>query len=156
MIYLLTGDIRTGKTTSIYLACNKRYDVGGFLTPDEGDKRVIYDIHNKRKYPFQVDHLVEESTIQVGRFTFLLSAFDKGKELIEHQLKNDNIKYIVLDEIGKLELKDQGFHPLVKKLLSINLSQDLIFVVRSFLLEEVIKKYKLNNFKVIDNISQVL
>ncbi len=156
MIYLFTGDIRSGKTTSIYLACFKRNDIGGFLSPDKGNLRILYDIFNKSHHPFQVDTLNKEETIQIGRFTFLKLAFDTGYDLVLDQLEKDDIKYIIVDEIGKLELKNEGFHKLILMLASKKTNIHLVFVVRSFLLDQVIEKYAFKEYKIIEDINQVL
>ena len=156
MIYILSGDIRSGKTTSVYLASLRRTDVGGFLTPDHGDKRVLYDILNKTRYPFQVDNYIEHGVIKVGRFTFLKSAFQAGHDIIISQINRDDLNYIVVDEIGKLELKGKGFHELITMLVSSEINKDLIIIVRSFLLEEVIEKYGFRDFKIIEDINLVL
>ncbi|NNF32589.1 MAG: hypothetical protein HKN68_00660 [Saprospiraceae bacterium] len=156
MIYLLVGDIRTGKTTSIYNAVIKRDDVGGFLTPDVDGTRMLYDIASRKRYPFQVDFGSSDQTIKVGRFNFLSSAFDKGREIIFDQLNSASVLYLIIDEVGKLELEDQGFHSLVNILMEKKIDKDVILVVRSFLVEEVVNKYQLRNHKIINDINLVL
>jgi nucleoside-triphosphatase len=156
MIYILSGDIRTGKTTSIYQAAIKRNDVGGFLTPDLDGTRILYDLFNRQRYPFQVEKDDLQQVIHVGRFTFLVSTFTLGSQIVLEQATNNAINYIVVDEVGKLELKNEGFHSLVEKLISMDINQDLILVIRSFLVDEIIKKYQLEDFKVIHDINLVL
>ena len=156
MIYLFTGDIRSGKTTTIYRAAIHRNDVGGFLTPDSEDGRVLYDLKERIKHPFEVHDYDPNSTIKVGRFIFLKNAFEKGNELIEVHLNDEKIQYIVIDEVGKLELRDEGFHKLVDQLFKKPLNKRLIIVVRSFLFDEVIDKFRLESYEVIHDISQVL
>lgn len=156
MIYLLTGDIRTGKTTSIYNAAIKRNDVGGFLTPDVGGIRMLYDIASGKRYSFQVDDSITAQTVQVGRFNFLSSAFKKGSEITLSQLTSASIRYLIIDEVGKLELLNKGFHSLVISLIEKKIDKDIILVVRSFLVDEVVNKYQLTNYKIINDINLVL
>lgn len=156
MIYLFTGDIRTGKTTSIYNAVIKRNDVGGFLTPDVDGTRMLYDIASRKSYPFQVDGKATAKTIQVGRFNFLSSAFEQGSKITLGQLSSADIRYLIIDEVGKLELIDEGFHSLVMTLIEKENDKDIILVVRSFLIEEVVNKYQLRKSKIINKINLVL
>lgn len=69
---------------------------------------------------------------------------------VEHETRNmilDLKNPIYLDEIGLLELNDQGFHTLLVELIKSDL--DLILVVRLNLLEQVIQKYRFINPKII-------
>lgn len=150
MIYILTGAIQTGKTTSLLNALIGKNSIGGFLTPDVNGTRTIFDLENKKHLIFQ---LLEESedAISVGRFLFSKSSMDAiAKKSIE-QYHKENIEWIVIDEIGKLELRKTGFHNLLEKLLLNEwASKNLLLVVRDYLLDEVVEQYKLVKAIVID------
>ncbi len=52
MIYILTGDIRTGKTSALLDWCKNRNDVDGVLCPDD-DKGKRYFLNIKSKDCFR-------------------------------------------------------------------------------------------------------
>jgi len=68
-------------------------------------------------------------------------------ENARHKVKS----FFIVDEIGKLELKDQGLEPELYKLLHSQslVNTILILVVRDYLLEAVIRKYGLNTAELI-------
>ena len=52
----------------------------------------------------------ETDVIIVGRYRFLETAFKKGNEILQDALTNPKLGYIIIDEVGKLELQSRGFH----------------------------------------------
>ena len=145
MIYIFTGDIRTGKTQSILALCGNRIDVGGFLSPDEDEGRVILRLRDRHIIPFEVEESAA-AVIRVGRFNFLEAAFAESANWTMEDAKSEDIRFVVLDELGKLELKDEGYHDLILDLLKIDWSnKNLILVIRDFLLDELVSKYGLQS-----------
>ena len=74
---------------------------------------------------------------------------------VSDYLSNIEINYddtIIIDEIGKLELKDEGFEPgvtaLLNKFNNTNLQAELILVVRDYLVQDVISKYNLKDIEI--------
>jgi len=56
-----------------------------------------------------------------------------------------NIEYLIIDEIGPLELrKQQGLYESFNKILSANFNYTLIVVVRQSLVDEMIAAFNLN------------
>jgi len=147
MIYIFTGPIRSGKT-SFLMNLVDRIPMGGFLTPDVEGYRKIYFPADKIVVPFQVDRDHEDDTnpdvLNVGKFSFYLNSFSIAEKKTLEQCSIDSSKIIVIDEIGKLELKELGFHSLLDRLLRLNWSEKkLVLLVRDYLLDEVIEKYQL-------------
>jgi nucleoside-triphosphatase len=139
--WIVTGPVRTGKTTALGRWL-KQYDkAGGFLTPDGADGlRLFYDVGNDELLPFEVgDGALVEEIIEVGRFRFYKSAFDRGNDLLL-QAERTDAEVIVLDEWGKLELRGKGFAKgaeyIVKKALIGSLAADLVVVVRDYLVDD--------------------
>ncbi|MFA7396757.1 MAG: nucleoside-triphosphatase, partial [Sphaerochaetaceae bacterium] len=56
--------------------------------------------------------------------------------------------YIVIDEIGPLELQQKGFHLLLEKLLS-SFEKHLIVVTSNEHVDDIIKKYQLSTYNMI-------
>ncbi len=151
-IVILSQPIRSGKTTSLLhhiSLSNARFD--GVVCPDLSGSRKLMLIHDRRIVDLETS--VVDGSIAVGRFYFKQSAFDSGNQLLKslsadvHSLNSD----IIIDEVGKLELNNSGFHDglssvlrrfsLTDKIVPFN----LLLVVRDSLLDQVIEKYQLQN-----------
>ena len=151
MIYILKGDIRTGKTTALKEWIKGWQRVKGILTPDNEECiRELYHITEDKTYPFQAAK-ENEATLSVGRFVFLQKTFDLANEILINEFEDDDFEFLVIDEIGKLELKGAGLDPAARHILQSNwkLGGDIILVVRSFLAEACIARYGIENYKVI-------
>jgi nucleoside-triphosphatase THEP1 len=149
MIYILTGDIRTGKTSALLNWINSRNDVDGLLCPDnEKGKRYFLKVKSQKKIELEVD-LESEETISIGPYKFLKSAFDKANDFLILKAKEDKSDYLIIDELGKLELKNQGLHNAAKTLIPDFMYDDekhLILVIRTNLLNEILGHYTILNF----------
>lgn len=149
MIYILSEPVQTGKTSIIEKAIHNTNHIGGFLTPTIDGKRKIKNLHNQELVEFEV--LAEsKNTIAVGKFIFKDSAFSEATAWTRQHYHNSQIKCIIIDELGKLELKKEGFHELIEELLSYEWNEkNLLLIIRDYLLDEAIKKYKLLDYKVL-------
>lgn len=149
MIYLFTAPIRTGKTTQLMAWAKDRQDVGGFFSPDAGGHRVIcrpQSIENHEPFEVKIPDGIDVQTI--GKFHFLESAFAKAKKWTIEDLENPEIKWIIIDELGKLELKERGFHELMKTIKA-NSHKNYLIIVRKSLLEEITSFYRLTHALII-------
>lgn len=135
-VIFFTGPVQTGKTTTLYSLVKKRTDIGGFLTPDMDALRYLYDIRQRQYFSFQTH--VEGDTIEVGRFSFLRTAFSRMEQIVERDL-NSHCAYIIIDELGKLELQKKGLYALAQYLVSRlkEIDKKIIFVVREQLIQEM-------------------
>lgn len=140
---ILTGAIQSGKTTALQ-EWLKDKNARGILSPVVNDVRKLYAIQEKIDIPFQAPVCLPH-TISVGRFHFYTKAFDRANEIL---LKEAIADWCVIDEVGPLELRGQGFFPALEKLLK-NPSGNLLLVVRSSLLEEVQEKFSMHPARVI-------
>ena len=104
--------------------------------------------HDKGIHTFEIEKDASVPCINVGRFTFALSAFDIAGKWTKEQLNSESIRTIIIDEIGKLEMNDQGFHDLFVFVLNHIYTKHLIIVVRDFLLDDFIKKYALKDYEI--------
>lgn len=152
MIYILTGDIRTGKTTALLNWIEGRTDVDGVLCLDgKNGKRYFLEIKSKEEFELEVE-LESEKTITIGPFHFLKSAFEKANEfLITLSAKNES-QYLVIDELGKLELKNTGLHDSAKVLIpkyEKNKDHHLILVVRESLFDDILEHYNISEYSVL-------
>ncbi|MEM5563867.1 nucleoside-triphosphatase [Psychroserpens sp. AS72] len=153
MIYILTGDIRTGKTSALLNWIINREDVDGLICPDGKDrKRYFLKVKSKEEFELEVafeNNIESDKIINIGPFHFLKSAFKKANDfLISFTSENDN-QYLIIDELGKLELNNEGLHFSAETLIPQFLNdekQHLILVVRTTLLEEVVNHYHIKAY----------
>ncbi len=157
-IYILSKAIKTGKTTELISWCNFQKNVGGILTPDVDGYRKLFDIDTKEYFDFEVNTASTDSEVTiVGRFRFYNSAFTLAQQIL---LENTNKKYLIIDEIGRLEINQNiGLEFVLKEIINqyVNnsIEGNLILVVRDYLLLECIEKYKLFNAKIIQSVSEI-
>jgi nucleoside-triphosphatase THEP1 len=82
-----------------------------------------------------------------------MAAFKRANHIIEKSLENHATGYLIIDELGKLELQDQGLHKWVSMAIERTMQNDffhLILVVRTSLLTEITKKYNIHAYEGID------
>lgn len=156
MIYILAGDIRTGKTTTLLNWIHQRDDVDGWLCPDnENGKRCFLNVKSKIKFELELENETEVDSaklVSIGSFNFLRSAFKKANDyLISLTSENEN-QYLIVDELGRLELNKEGLHTAAEYLIPEFLKDDthhLILVVRSYLLDDIIAFYNISEHQVL-------
>jgi len=107
MICILTAPIQSGKTTSLINWSAVRNDLYGILTPVVGGKRVFMNAQTKEQFPMEATG--EEETLAVGRFEFSKTGFDKAIQIIRDAMTKEG--WLLIDEIGPLEIKGEGFWP---------------------------------------------
>lgn len=143
-IKIVTGKVHTGKTTRLFAFANSHKSVDGILVPVIHDKRMIYNISSKELKQLEVDNN-SNKCISVGKYNFLNESFSwANKKLIDGFSKNP--EWIILDEIGKLELEKKGLFESADFILTNfrNTKTNIIFVIRDYLLDAVLKSFNLN------------
>ena len=144
MIYLLSEEIQTGKTTSLQLCTENRYDIGGFLGPDKNGMRFLMNLESKKEIPFEIDITDFEGPIKViGKYSISKAAFDQAAVWVKEHLQSSKIKFVVIDEVGKLELAGKGFASTLEYALENIGDKHLILVVRNSLHDEIVEKFGL-------------
>lgn len=69
----------------------------------------------------------ESAVLSVGRFQFSKNNFDRAIGIIRDAIPQDG--WLIIDEIGPLELKGEGFHDVLKEVLG-GRKGKLLLVVR--------------------------
>jgi len=153
-IFILTGPIQTGKTTSLVNWSAKRNDVFGILTPVVNGKRVFMNAHSGEQFPMEAGE-TETEVLTIGKFVFSKISFDRAQQIIRDS--SDKEGWLVIDEIGPLELKGEAFHNGLKEVLCHRQEkQKILLVVRDTLIERVKELFELSDVIVIHNISDLL
>jgi nucleoside-triphosphatase THEP1 len=142
-VFILSGPIQSGKTTRLIKWLEGRDNIHGILTPVIDGKRVFMNAVTKEIFTMEAKE-GESNVLTAGRYTFSKHSFDRAKNILLDGLDQKNC-CLIIDEIGLLELKSDGFSDLLKKILSdISIdnaqtkNQKLILVIRESLLKEVL------------------
>lgn len=153
MIYIVTGAIESGKTSLVYDWSKDRDDVHGILTPNNHlGLRYLMDLSSYERFPMQAD-INEPATISVGRYHFYASTFNIGNQILETALDSVKNGFIVIDELGKLELKDLGFYSSARSVIKAtqnNPNLHSVLIIRSYLLEAIKDHFNIVSSQPID------
>ncbi|MEG8990277.1 nucleoside-triphosphatase [Ignavibacteria bacterium 4148-Me] len=143
-IYIITGLSKTGKTTRLMSWVSSQKNIDGILQPVIEDKRFFYHISSRTLFQLESDN--DYNTIKVGKYKFRLEAFNWANEKLNNCI-GKNLEWIVVDEIGLLEINGEGLNSSVKNLLSSTSNEKIIFVIRETLLQQALNYYKIDNYK---------
>ena len=153
MIYILTGAIRSGKTTALLNWSKNRNDVDGLLCPDDANgQRYFLKLKSKTIFKLEAENEIK-AIVAIGNFKFLRSAFNEANDYLILEASKTERQYLIIDEIGKLELKNEGLHVSTKALISQFKSNDnthLILVVRDYLLDAVLEHYGITECSILN------
>jgi len=111
---ILTAPVQSGKTTALVKWTENRNDVYGILTPRVEGKRVFMNVQSRQLFLMEAK-AGETETLTVGRFIFSKSNFDKAVQIIRDGIDKDG--WLIIDEIGPLELKGEGFAEILQEVL---------------------------------------
>src|SRR5690349_9933288 len=142
-ILLLSGLVGSGKTTRLLHWCSGRKEIGGIVSPVVNEHRVFKDLRSGTIK--NMEATADEEYIAVGRYRFSKIAFEWANERILNAMM-EGCAWIVIDEIGPLELRGEGFYNTLQHLLdSMDRNYRLLLVVRKSVLEEVISTFHLED-----------
>lgn len=150
-LYILCDEIRMGKTTAINDSLSALRPHLGFICPDINGSRVLVNLENMSMHEFQIKKPVFSGDVKVGKFAFLGSTFKLAHQILM-DIPDNFDGFVIIDEIGKLELKNKGLEPALSQYLERQKEFDIktIVVVRDYLLDEVIRRYDLRESRVLN------
>lgn len=152
MIYILADNVRSGKTTALKEWVLTWDNVKGILCPNDDDRRkYLYHIETENRFPLEVVHS-NENTISVGKFHFLEDSFKIANYLLIQSFDDADFEFLVLDELGKLELQNKGIHQAAEYIIGNYKSNDdknLLLVVRTTLVKDILAHYQITNFRLV-------
>ena len=151
-IFIISGPVHSGKTTRLISWLNNKNNLYGILSPVIDDKRYLLDINSYEKRILEVsgkrDH---EGVITVGKYKFAKSVFEWGCEVIINSIE-ENPEWIVIDEVGPLELQGEGLAKAVNRVFShqnILGRTNLVIIVRDYLMTDFLNHYSLTEKDII-------
>jgi nucleoside-triphosphatase len=146
-VILLTGPIQTGKTTALLNWLKNRTDAAGILTPVENGQRYFLTFPGAVSFHMEAT-AADTAVLEVGRFRFSAVNFERAASLLTEQLLQPEWNYIVVDEIGPLELNGRnGFWAVLNKILAGNHTAIPVLVVREKCCDALYQLLTENGFK---------
>lgn len=153
-VVIITGEKHSGKTTFALELAQRLKDkdrkVGGFcaLGTFEENRRVSFDIldlySGKRKTLCSIHR---ENGEKIGPFRFDPAGQEFGFQLLSSEHIHD-MDFVFVDEVGPLEMKGLGWAPAIDQLMEQS-GKKLVLVVRTGLVDDVIRKWNLINVVVL-------
>jgi nucleoside-triphosphatase THEP1 len=155
-IYIFTSPVHSGKTTTLQQWLrNNNINAAGILTPDKDGKRMLYDIAENQYHEMEMDNACPpEDCLTIGKYRFSKEAFTVAKQILEDAVEK-HPDWLIVDEIGKLELKEKtGLEPVVTHIINSykngSTNGKLLLVIRNYLLDEAVNAYGLSNDMIIN------
>lgn len=159
-IIIFSRPVHSGKTTELRHWCNQQENIYGILMPDINGSRKILDLRTKDIFDIECTDVsaTDEHLTSVGKFHFYTAAFEKANLIISSAMACEP-SWLVIDEAGKLELEGRGFHNAIVNAVELysgtKVPGNLILTVRDSLCADVIEFFKLKNYKVIHQLSEI-
>jgi nucleoside-triphosphatase THEP1 len=145
--FILSGSVHSGKTTRLIKWLKAKNNVQGIISPIIDVKRYLVNIRSDEKRKLEIDSgSSQENVIKVGKYIFDKSVFKWACNIILDAIKS-NPDWLIIDEVGPLELKGEGLAIAVNKVLSnknILSGTNLVLVVRDSLMTDFLNYYNLS------------
>lgn len=144
-ILIYTGPVQSGKSSRLLSFCKNRKDVGGILSPLIDEKKYLYDISSGENKLLEADADDRKNNIIViGKYKFSEKIFKWGRNVLKNA-STQNLTYLIIDEIGHLELEGRGLSPTADEIIRKNNSilPQLILVVRDTLINQFLEHFQL-------------
>ncbi len=149
-VFILTAPIQSGKTTSLLQWSENRKDVFGILTPVVNGKRVFLNPLSKEQWPMEAND--DEETVAAGRFLFSKKGFERAVAVIAEGIDKEG--WLVIDEIGPLELRGDGFNAVLREAVR-NRKARLLIVVREGMAEKISLHYDISDYFIIKTAAEL-
>ncbi len=154
-VVIVSSPIGMGKTRFCQTLANKltarNLKVGGFLSIKvlDGDQTIGYhlvDLQSENIFPFLKlrDNEIDSG---IGKFAFAKDGLVRGNAILLRDKNTCDV--IVIDEVGKLELKGGGWHDSLMELLD-GFQGLIILSVRDSFVDEVIGYFELESPEIVD------
>jgi nucleoside-triphosphatase THEP1 len=146
-IYLYSDKIKSGKTSRLLDWTKLHTETDGILAPLINNKRHLYRIKTNETHLLECDEIEKDSeNLIIGNYIFRKDIFIWAQNELLNAYSSSP-EWLLIDEIGFLELKNEGLEPSVTNILTEknNCKTKIVLVVRDFLIDSVKNRYKLLN-----------
>ncbi len=153
-IIMITGEVHEGKTTFAHSVINlllkEKIKVSGFLAiaiNENGERKGfnLYDIE-KGESSNLCTVVKTENGVQTGKYYFNEEAIKKGSAILDPG-NLSGTQLVVIDEIGPLELKGQGWSNAIDNLTR-NMTTPQLWIVRNGIIEKITRRWNTGNIYV--------
>lgn len=155
-IHILTGPVHTGKTTRLMHWASSQKNIDGIFQPIIDEKRFLYHIASRTLRMLESpSNSTDEKVIKIGNYRFSKEVFIWAQTILLNSL-DKNLDWLIIDEIGPLELDGSGLEPIITKIFneSEKFSGKILCVVRDSMIDKFVEHYKLENNFVLFNLDQ--
>jgi len=146
-ICILNGPRQSGKTTRLMQWASDKKNIDGIFQPVVEGKRFIYHISSKSLKLLEAHKQTSsDKIVSVGKFQFNKDVFEWAKNILDEALRN-NFDWLIVDEVGPLELDGKGLEPVITKIINERESfpGKILFVVREDLLKNFLEHYNIED-----------
>ncbi|KAA9332417.1 hypothetical protein F0P96_13165 [Hymenobacter busanensis] len=152
IIHLLSGPVRSGKTTRLTAWASGQASVAGLLMPAEN--RATRRFHDLRTgLQWSVNARPGDWQAQcIGPHRFSSAAFGWANHALLGAATTPETRCLVVDEVGPLELRGQGLAPALHTILHTKSYQpaNLVLVVRTPLVVAAVHTFNLQRWQLQD------
>ena len=149
-IYIYSGKVHSGKTSRLSEWIKEQPNTCGILSPLIERKRFILHIKSSETRLLEADpSSSQKEMISVGRHLFSAATFAWARQVL-YSCAKENPQWLIIDEIGHLELFGSGLEPAVSEILHSSRYQikNILLIVRENLLARVIDHFSLDKKEV--------
>jgi len=155
MIFIVTGEKDAGKTTFVHAVVTalqrKGFVVRGFLSVGKQEtghrKRFdLFDLEGRKSWPL-AEPEIKSGYLDCGRYFFNPGTVEKGEVIIQTAI-SDRADLVVIDEIGKCELRGMIWDSVFRS--AIAAGSNIVIVVSKRNLTRIISNYGFDNFLLFD------
>jgi nucleoside-triphosphatase THEP1 len=155
-VFILTGKINQGKTSITREVVSelkkKSLTVSGFLTfgNTNDSKRNAYFIRdiNTNREEYLCSTQIDKQKTNYGRFYFEEKGIRAGRKIIDQSLTTP-ADLLVIDELGPMEINNQGWAPAIEEVVKQN-STAQFWVVREKLVKPMMRKWNVGDIIVFE------
>lgn len=158
MIYIVRGEINAGKTSWMAEDFKRHNGADGFVCRKvfSKDEHTGYDLEHlttgtRCRFIRKPGHLPQdwnEVAFLAKKFSFCAEGFEFADEIARSAIRSGCQRFY-LDEIGPLELMQQGFYNMLSRLLQ-NQPAQLVIAIRSHLVEPVTGLFGISDYEEIN------
>ncbi|MCL5028156.1 MAG: nucleoside-triphosphatase [Bacteroidetes bacterium] len=149
IVFIVTGERGSGKTTllsqTLLKLKSEKINTSGILAPGfwTDNRRSAFDIVDIQSEDRTKLCTIEpsQSRVRIGQFNFLSEGISLGNKALSTDKVSES-DVCIIDEIGFLELKGEGWSNRLNELIK-NYKKILVLVVRNELVDDVCKKWSI-------------
>ncbi len=154
-VKIITGGKQSGKTSFLlnYIEQLKNNNISvvgiialGTFKNNRRNSFFIKDISTKEEKLF-MSRNYSTGAEKIGRFYIDLNTYQWGMRILEKAILSDS-NYLIIDEIGALELSKKGWYFALSDALKSN--KNIIITVRDKFIDEVIDFFNIDNYEIIN------